>query len=820
MENQFREIFEKSPIGIIFHDKKGNVIKINESAAKIMGISKFEDITNINLFDNPLIEANKEKLIKNGLIRFQAPLDFERIKEFGPYYPTKSGLLFLDYIVSITDSGYLVQIQDISNQIKVEKEFSDNQKKFELFADAASSLLSSENPVKIVSYICNKAMKYLDCDVFFNYLFDEKEQRLHLNAYAGVEEEIFKSIEWLDLGVAVCGCVGRDGCPIVEEDIQNNYNDLTELVRSFGVQAYACHPIISKGKTIGILSFGTKSKMSFSENEIGVMNVITNYVATAMERKLSEEELKESFRASEADRNSLNTLISTIPSAVVILEQPDGKISFINERAKELYGMDPTGLKIEEHPKLGLLKLDGTPYRGDEMPASRSLLNGEIVRNEDLILEQPDGNHIFVSASSAPIYNPEGEISAVIGVFEDITDRKELEEELKQARDHLEEQVEERTAELEEAYQTLKESEVKYRSLFENAPVGIFHSTIDGKYIDVNPELSRILGYDSPEDLISTVNKSSIPDVIYVNKDLRPEYLESVFHTDDWFRTENYYRRKDGEVIIGDLNFKNVGSDYKGNVLLEGFMTDITDRIKSENELKETVSELERSNEELESFAYITSHDLQEPLRTIASYAQLIERRYKGQLDKDADEFLDFLVAGAKRMKDQIQGLLDYSRVGTKGEEFREFNVEDAVNNALSNLKTNIEENNAKITYNNLPVIFADESQISRIFQNLIGNALKFRKKEEAPKIHISSCKIDGEYIFSIADNGIGIEEQYTERIFEVFKRLHAIGEYEGAGIGLSIVKRIILRHGGHTWVESKYGKGSIFYFTLPVLNE
>jgi light-regulated signal transduction histidine kinase (bacteriophytochrome) len=233
-------------------------------------------------------------------------------------------------------------------------------------------------------------------------------------------------------------------------------------------------------------------------------------------------------------------------------------------------------------------------------------------------------------------------------------------------------------------------------------------------------------------------------------------------------------------------------------------------------DLEKTLEDLNHSNEQLQSFAYITSHDLQEPLRTIASYAQLIERRYKGKLDSDADDFIEFMVNGAYRMKEMIQGLLEYSRVETKEHEFKEFEAESALKYALNKLGSAISEVNAEITYDELPVIFADESQIIRVFQNLIGNALKFRREEVKPKIHISSMKKDNEYLFSVSDNGIGLDEQYSDQIFEVFKRLHAMDDYPGAGIGLSIVKRIIEGHNGIIWVKSELNKGSAFYFNIP----
>jgi PAS domain S-box-containing protein len=231
------------------------------------------------------------------------------------------------------------------------------------------------------------------------------------------------------------------------------------------------------------------------------------------------------------------------------------------------------------------------------------------------------------------------------------------------------------------------------------------------------------------------------------------------------------------------------------------------------------IDELKRSNKELQQFAYVSSHDLQEPLRTIASFTQLMERRYKGQLDEDADEFMEYIVDAAKRMQQLIQDLLEYSRVATRGEELKQVNTEKVLKNVLYNLKTSIDENNAEITYDNLPMVMVDKGQLDQLFQNLISNAIKFKKPDEPPRIHISASKDENNnhYIFSVSDNGIGMDPQYFDRIFTIFQHLHTMDEYEGTGIGLSISKRIIERHGGSIWVESSLGKGSTFYFTIPI---
>ncbi|WP_425450226.1 sensor histidine kinase [Virgifigura deserti] len=235
--------------------------------------------------------------------------------------------------------------------------------------------------------------------------------------------------------------------------------------------------------------------------------------------------------------------------------------------------------------------------------------------------------------------------------------------------------------------------------------------------------------------------------------------------------------------------------------------------------LSNYAKELERSNSELEQFAYVASHDLQEPLRMISSYCQLLQRRYKEKLDGDAEEFIGFAVEGAARMQRLINDLLAYSRVGTRGKPFEDTDCNDVLDAALSNLQTVVAETRAQIAHDPLPRISGDPVQLTQLFQNLIANAIKFRKPppDEVPvAIQISAVLKDGDWVFSVRDNGIGIDPQYSERIFIIFQRLHDRSEYAGTGIGLAICKKIVERHGGRIWVDSAPGSGSTFYFTIP----
>lgn len=234
-----------------------------------------------------------------------------------------------------------------------------------------------------------------------------------------------------------------------------------------------------------------------------------------------------------------------------------------------------------------------------------------------------------------------------------------------------------------------------------------------------------------------------------------------------------------------------------------------------QDELHELINKLEISNRELEQFAYVASHDLQEPLRMISSFTQLLERHYKGQLDKDADDYIEFIVEAAQRMKNLIDGLLAFSRLNTRGKEFKFFDMETSLDNIFSYLQPVIEENDAGITFDPLPHLRGDSSQIQQLLQNLLSNAIKFHN-DKPPIIHISAEKTEGGWKFGVSDNGIGIAQGHQGRIFKIFNRLHTREEYEGSGIGLSICKRIVERHNGRIWVESEQGEGSTFFFIIP----
>lgn len=242
---------------------------------------------------------------------------------------------------------------------------------------------------------------------------------------------------------------------------------------------------------------------------------------------------------------------------------------------------------------------------------------------------------------------------------------------------------------------------------------------------------------------------------------------------------------------------------------------ELDERRRAEVKLAQYATDLARSNVELEQFAYIASHDLQEPLRMVASFTQLLAKRYQGRLDQDAQEFIEFAVDGANRMQQLLHDLLVYSRVGTRGKPPAPTDLNEILAHAEANLQVAIRESGAVVTHEPLPIVAGDRVQLTQLFQNLLANAIKFRGKE-APLIHVSAQVQDGAWLIAVKDNGIGLDPQHRERIFNIFQRLHPRHAYPGTGVGLAICKKIVERHGGRIWVESTAGRGSTFYFSIP----
>ena len=369
----------------------------------------------------------------------------------------------------------------------------------------------------------------------------------------------------------------------------------------------------------------------------------------------------------------------------------------------------------------------------------------------------------------------------------------------------------------------MEETETRFRIMADSAPVMLWMAGLDGECDFFNQGWLRFTGRPLEEELGRRWTEGVHAEDSQRCMDI---YFES-FHRRRPFRMEYRLRRADGEyrwILAQGTPRYDPDGRFAGYI---GSCIDIDDFKEAQEALRRANDELElrvqgrtealrQSNAELEQFAYAASHDLQEPLRTVGSYVQLLARRYQGRLDRDADDFIAYAVEGVVRMKGLIEDLLGYSRVTTRGEPMRVTDCEEVLTRALANLRTAIEETGAEVTHDPLPQVFADPSQLMRVFQNVIGNAIKFHG-EDAPRVHVGSERCDGDWLLSFRDNGIGIDAKYGDCVFAIFQRLNARDRYPGSGIGLTICKRVVERHGGRIWFESQPGRGSTFYVSLPV---
>jgi len=359
---------------------------------------------------------------------------------------------------------------------------------------------------------------------------------------------------------------------------------------------------------------------------------------------------------------------------------------------------------------------------------------------------------------------------------------------------------------------SIEESEKWYRALFEQAANSVvLIDSQNGAVVAFNDKAHKNLGYTRDEfKKLNIHDFESFENGERIERDI--EKSEDGSHT---FEVKHIAKNAEIRNMIVS---RRVVSISDKDFLLSIFI-DITGRIKAERELTKRTKELKRSNEDLEQFAYIASHDLSEPLRMISSYVTLLGERYMGKLDPTADEFIEFAVDGTIRMQALIKGLLAYSRVGTDCKKDDIVDCNKVLKETLSNLKLAISENSATVNADNLPTIKGDYIQITQLFQNIISNALKFCRVEK-PNIEIKVIEENKNWLFSFKDNGIGIDDKFSKDVFIVFRRLNTREEYSGTGIGLSICKKIVERHNGSIWVESDKGKGSTFYFKLPFINK
>jgi len=471
----------------------------------------------------------------------------------------------------------------------------------------------------------------------------------------------------------------------------------------------------------------------------------------------------------------LEVLLSGIKDYAIFMLDPLGTVVTWNEGAQRI-----KGYKAEEIIGKNFSCFFRPEDRENGRPTWELNMAREMGRYEEEGLRvRKDGSQFWADIIITSLYNQSGQLTGFAKVTRDITEKKE-------------------------AIQVLEEQAALF-DLFNDA---IIVRDLDGTIRYWNGGAQKMYGYTEKECINQKTHellKTEFPTTL-------AELEEDVLAKGHWNGELTHYRKDGGRITVESRQaLKTDPQDH--SVSIVEINTDITARKEAEQK-QSMLAEMERVNIELERFAAVASHDLQEPLRAIAGCLQILEKTYKGRLDSNADELIQFAIDGAQRMRNLINDLLSLSRVDREEMTFSTTDVPEVIERVKTDLATAIKESNATITYNKLPALSANKTLLTQLFQNLISNAIKFRG-DRPPQIHIDASRQNGQWLFSVSDNGIGFEQTYADRIFQPFKRLHSKDKYPGTGIGLPICKRIIERHGGKIWAESHPGKGTVFNFTI-----
>jgi PAS domain S-box-containing protein len=784
-EARYRHLFEGVPLGLFQTTPEGRYLDANETFAQLLGCPDRETLLAQNAVDfyhDPEDrDAWRAQMEREGLVRgfeFRGRRwDGELIwvREHARVVRDEEGRV----------AYYEGAIEDITQRKRVEDESARTMRQLQLTTEAVVKLSRMQDLDRMCEFLAQQVRAVNPGAYVAVSLYDPASDVIRPRALAGFgkviegvarivgsdpytvrlgQDEMGEAmalyttgrVERVALYDLLAGRLDRPACRALE--------------RLLGVEAaYTVGFGLGDRPDGGVIIFPPRGRPLEAQ---GLIETLANHFSVIVHRRRAEE----ARRASEA---RYRQLVATSPDAIVLLDL-EGQVLMCNRRTALLYGCeDPDQL-------VGLNVLRDLIAPEDQARAQANverIVRGEKRGANEYLVRRADGSRLSVELHSSLLRDGEGRPEALITVARDVTARRQA------------------------------EAQVRFQALLlERIHDSVIAADLEGRITYVNEAAAHGLGttceelvgrrvYELGEDRQRGVTQQEIIDRTRAEGAWRGQVI-------------NYHR--DGSERVMDCRTQLLYDEQGAPKGMVGIATDITARERIEAQVRRYAAELKRSNQELEQYAYVISHDLQEPLRVAAGYLHLLEQRYHERLEAEARDYLAYAQEAVERMQGMTRALLDLSRVERRGQPFAATDSEAVLASVLEGLALSIEERDAVVTHDPLPVVLADSVQLGQTFHNLIANALKFQAGEEKPRVHVSAERQGDEWVFSIADNGIGIDAHQGERIFEIFQRLHTWEEYEGTGIGLALCKRIVERHGGRIWVESEVGAGSTFSFTLP----
>lgn len=675
--------------------------------------------------------------------------------------------------------------------------------RLEILSEIASRLLESKNPQELINELCNRVMNFLDCQFFLNFIVDDSAHKLYLNAYSGIPINSAQKIEWVDFEVSICECAALDGKRIIAENIPETPDPKTDLIKSFGIKAYACYPLLSLDKVIGTLSFGTSTRISFSEDDLSLMKVVSDQVANAMSRIKNENALRES-------EERFKAMAEVSPVGMGVVGFKDGNFLYINPAYEQYFGYAKDELLSKKSPDIFW-------DTKDREIIYKKLEENSFVSNYEVKLKRKDGSSFWSMSSIKPIKFMNK--PALLGTFIDITDRKRAEKELRSIKDYLENLINYANAPI---IVWNPDARIQlFNHAFEHL-TGYVSSEVEGKKLDMLfPEASLKESNAKIIDALTENWKTIEIPILTKDKEIRTVLWNSanIYDIDKKTVLSTIAQGNDiTERINAEQNVKDRTKDLEvANLHLH---QELTERFLAQEALKKSEAQLKELNATKDKFFNIIGHDLKNPFTSLIGSSELLFRNID-KLDNEKIKNLALILNDASKSGYAIlQNLLDWSRSQTGLLKFNpeSINLRNLIDEHILNLEQISANKEIKIhsEIKDDLFIYGDKNMIKTILRNLLSNAVKYSYR--SGNVIVSASVKELVVIISVKDNGTGIPEENVEKIFRIDTKYSIPGteNEQGTGLGLKLCKEFVEKQGGKIWVESIENKGSEFKFSIP----